>query len=176
MNEQLKKYSIFVGSIMAKEYANTMEKIRSEFTILEDIVSDMLEHSNEQKIEDTLDTIGDMVKHFGASIDKMIEGRLKKITSNKRTIFVEKIAELCMECDSTIELMKLIPALMSATECAFESYSEMCATYVCDRIHALMNTVESKLGIREEIEELENLFDVEELDILELLKVLQKIK
>lgn len=176
MNEQLKKYSIFIGSIMAKEYADTMEKIRSEFTILEDIVSDMLEHSNEQKIEDTLDTIGDMVKHFGASIDKMIEGRLEKIITNKRTILVEKMAELCMECDSTTEIMKSIPLLMSATECAFESYSEMCATYVCDRIHALMNTVESKLGIREEIEELENLFDVEELDILELLKVLQKIK
>ena len=52
----------------------------------------------------------------------------------------------------------------------------MCATYVCDRIHILMNTVESKLGIREEIEELENLLEDEELDILKILKTLQEMK
>lgn len=179
MKKIVKKYVAFTGEKMATEYASTMEIIRREFSDLDKLVLDTLNRlEGEKEVEDILEELCPILENFKNSMEKMIDERLKEIIQNKRAEFVGKMTALTITKENPIESLMVIGELMEVTQQSFETYEEMCKRYVAGRLCALMDAVEERLGIREEMEELENLIhglnNVDTLeDLIEMLKQMQ---
>lgn len=175
MKKQLVEYSKIVRNVMATEYAETMEIIRKEFATLDKMVFEEVGKSENKEIEETLETIGEMIENFKNSMFKMVEERIKAIIIEKKPYFVEKMTEISMECVNPLESIMIVEPLMKITALAYDTHTDMCMDYICKRLIQLMNAVEEKLGIREEMEEIENLMNDEELDIMKIIELIAKL-
>lgn len=179
MKKQLKEYQSFIGVVMAVEYANTMEEIRNEFEKLDKEVFEIVEKADEEKVGDTLEILSGMLDDFKDTMGTKVAERLKEIALEKKPELVKKMTELSVERENIIESIMIVEPMMKLTDKAFVTYGTMCGKYISDRLYDLMNTVEEKLGIREEMAEIEKIFEDEvkdgDIDIMKVLKFISKL-
>lgn len=152
MKEKIIKYTKFTEEVMSIECNNTMEVIRKEFSMLDNMVADCLQQTQNKEKEQIFNTIVNMLKNFKYSIDKIVKEKLNKTMNDKKTIFVGEMTKISLECESPMESLKLVQALMKVTDCGFNVCMENCVGYICGRLCALMDAIVERLDIKDEID------------------------
>lgn len=175
MEKQLKKYKNFVGEVMAVEYATTILELTSDFKELDKDIFTIVEKANKKEVGETLEIVLNIIDDFKDVIEEKIKDRLKTIIEDKKPELVNTMSEIAIECDDILESLIIVEPMKKITDSAFEMYGTMCIDFISKKLYNLMNEVEERLGIREEMSTIEKLLDNEEVDISEVLELISKM-
>lgn len=174
MKKQIKEYAKFVSEAMATEYAETMQILRRECAEFEEEIKNMVDTLENEGIEKTLEITGNEINNFRELMKEMIKERLKEIKEETKEIFVAEMTEIAVESGNIIEGIRLVEELIEITHQSFVTYEKMCEEFIYASLYQLMNDIEEKLGIREEMEELGKLFGSLE-NMEKVMEILSKI-
>ncbi|MGL5714296.1 MAG: hypothetical protein ACRCX2_14845 [Paraclostridium sp.] len=176
MKKLLENYVDFAGELVSKEHEITMEIINKKFKAFDIEIIMMLTSKEGGETTEILTALSGKIETFLDTMEILIKNRTEEIVINNKEKFTHEMARIATEGVSPIEGLKLLQPMFEITDTAFDTHNEVCGEYVTKRVKALMDAVEDKLGIREEIQTIEDLFSSKEVDVEQLLKLIMKIK